>query len=239
LITTSTGMHGSIRWMAPELFHPAQAGRDNSRPTVESDVYALAMVMLEAFSGHIPFNDHTRDASVIISVTLGMQPSRPGPIATSRGLSDKIWAVIGECWRTDWSRRPSVPFVLAGLEEEAAQYVPTSEGSSITDERSDPEYSSDSEEDSITRDHGVRLYGPREPDESEELAAPPPTFPVGEAPLPFQGGIEGLNPLGLNDKLANVKLSTLSDDGVGSSSRRWASTIDDRDWFDDSTSSMF
>lgn len=47
LITSSTALHGSIRWMAPELLHPEHAGRDNGKPSAESDIYAFAMVMLE------------------------------------------------------------------------------------------------------------------------------------------------------------------------------------------------
>ncbi len=40
-------MHGSIRWMAPELLHPTQTGREHGRATAETDVYAFAMLMLE------------------------------------------------------------------------------------------------------------------------------------------------------------------------------------------------
>lgn len=50
MITTSTTMHGSIRWMAPELLHPTQSGREHGRATAESDVYAFAMLMLEVRS---------------------------------------------------------------------------------------------------------------------------------------------------------------------------------------------
>ena len=144
-MATSTALHGSIRWMAPELLHPSQAGRDSSRATAESDVYALAMVMLEvslryvshsftaqilrimpltqAFTGAIPFHDRPNDGAVVIEVTLGMRPSRPGQEATARGLTDVVWHMIEECWQTDWRKRPRTPAILKVVEDAERDFV--------------------------------------------------------------------------------------------------------------------
>ncbi|KLO06861.1 kinase-like protein [Schizopora paradoxa] len=124
MITTSSTAHGSIRWMAPELLHPMHTGREHGRATAESDTYAFAMLMLEAFTGRIPFEHQHRDATVVIDVTLGIRPPRPGPEAASRGLSDALWSLMEECWQADWKRRPRVPSLLVKLEEANKTFIP-------------------------------------------------------------------------------------------------------------------
>ncbi|TDL22635.1 kinase-like protein [Rickenella mellea] len=148
-ITTSTAMHGSIRWMAPELLHPEQAGREDSRASAESDIYALGMVILETFTGKIPFHHHMRDATVVLDVTLGMRPDRPGSEATALGLSDLVWSLIEVCWQTAWRARPRIDFVLQCLKEAQSNFVPPEEDElqSGEKERSDSEYSTDDEDD--------------------------------------------------------------------------------------------
>ena len=41
--------NGTLRWMAPELLIPEQPDTRGSRLSTRSDVYALAMVMLEVW----------------------------------------------------------------------------------------------------------------------------------------------------------------------------------------------
>jgi len=95
--TTHSG-RGTTRWMAPELFDPERFGRDSCRHTEESDIYALGMVILEIFTGRVPFCDTAMEARVIYSVTSGRRPERP-MAATVLGLSDSIWSVMERCWR--------------------------------------------------------------------------------------------------------------------------------------------
>ena len=79
-----------------------------------------------------------------------MRPERPGPVATARGLSDRLWTLMEACWQSDWRRRPRIPAVLEELESARAHFDPTlevaghapappeeyeSEGSSDDDER--------------------------------------------------------------------------------------------------------
>jgi len=42
---------GTTRWMSPELLDPDQYGLPDSRPTKQSDCYALGMVVYEVFVG--------------------------------------------------------------------------------------------------------------------------------------------------------------------------------------------
>ena len=50
-ISTSSSVNGSIRWMAPELLNPEEAGLEHARPSPEADIYAFSMLMWEV--GHI------------------------------------------------------------------------------------------------------------------------------------------------------------------------------------------
>lgn len=110
--------------MAPELLNPenpagennllvgASAGGPNkiSRPTKESDVYALAMVMIEVLSGRAPFDQH-RDTVVIFKVLSGNRPERP----TSTEVSDDVWKLIQNCWFKDPMQRSKLEGVIESL----------------------------------------------------------------------------------------------------------------------------
>lgn len=110
--------------MAPELLNPenpagennllvgASAGGPNkiSRPTKESDVYALAMVMIEVLSGRAPF-DQYRDTVVIFKILSGNRPERP----TSTEVSDDVWKLIQNCWFKDPMQRSKLEGVIESL----------------------------------------------------------------------------------------------------------------------------
>ena len=46
---------GTIQWMSPELLDPERFDLKETRPTKESDCYALGMVIYEVLSGQTPF----------------------------------------------------------------------------------------------------------------------------------------------------------------------------------------
>lgn len=98
---------GTTRWMAPELLNPEAFG-DVTRHTTKSDIYALGMVMLEIFTGRIPFHEITWDATVILKVMHGGRPPR------SVGIPDHIWHLMSLCWR-ERGRRPTAKMVLDSL----------------------------------------------------------------------------------------------------------------------------
>ncbi|KLO15815.1 kinase-like protein [Schizopora paradoxa] len=122
LITESTSTYGSTRWMAPELLDPTQSGREAGKTTSESDIYAFGMLMLEAFTGDIPYGHHRRDATVVIDVIRGIRPVLPGTEATSLGFSDNVRSVLELSWDTDWEKRPKVQDVLESLEKSNEEY---------------------------------------------------------------------------------------------------------------------
>ncbi|KAL5514576.1 hypothetical protein ACEPAG_1892 [Sanghuangporus baumii] len=95
---THTGnQFGSVRWSAPELI--LQPGA-----TLESDVWAFGMTILELFTNAAPFQHLKQDPQVIIELHKGKVPSRPG---LSSGLDDLLWDICCDCWRLDCRLRPS------------------------------------------------------------------------------------------------------------------------------------
>lgn len=98
----STPYHGrTIRWSAPEII---EARNDNSRPTKASDVYSFAMVVIEIFTGNVPFPD-LPDIPVHLAIMKGKRPSKPAN-ASKLGLSSSAWKVVEECWNKKQDRRP-------------------------------------------------------------------------------------------------------------------------------------
>ena len=120
--TSSSSSAGTTRWMSPELFDPEQFGLKDNRRTKESDCYALAMVVLEVFTGQVPFPRY--DGFIVVrKVMNGERPERPqGPEA---GWStDDLWEMLEQCWSPDPKTRPAVEAVLECLEKSSATWRP-------------------------------------------------------------------------------------------------------------------
>ncbi|KAJ1302484.1 hypothetical protein OPQ81_002802 [Rhizoctonia solani] len=105
---TTTSQAGSIRWAAPELLmeHPLKSTR--------SDIYALGMTMLEAFTGTVPYAHCRWDFNVMMMVEKGIYPTRPmDQLNDQRG--DQIWNLLVRCWDRDPVIRPSAKQVVESL----------------------------------------------------------------------------------------------------------------------------
>jgi hypothetical protein len=74
------------------------------------------MVVMEVFTGQLPFFAHRHDSQVIFQVMSGVRPKRPIQ-AGSLGLSDPIWDLAQTCWHADKPKRPSASFVLSRLHQ--------------------------------------------------------------------------------------------------------------------------
>ena len=121
---------GTIRWMSPELLDPGLFGLMGSRPTKESDCYALGMVVYEVLSGRAPFSQD-KNAVVIRKVMEGKRPERP------RGrravwFTDGLWWMLERCWRPQPHDRPNLETLLQCLG--GATLPPRSHPGHTTDE---------------------------------------------------------------------------------------------------------
>ncbi|KAL5522142.1 hypothetical protein ACEPAF_1999 [Sanghuangporus sanghuang] len=110
---TSFSGTGSARWQAPELLNPDRFGRDSTRPTSKSDVYAFSCVCFEIFSGTVPFAD-LNDGAVVTEVAV--DDNRPGWPEQHRGLTVNVWELMQRCWKTQPVDRPDMPVVVLTLE---------------------------------------------------------------------------------------------------------------------------
>ncbi|KAG8743546.1 hypothetical protein FRC10_011786 [Ceratobasidium sp. 414] len=92
----------STRWTAPELLI------DGGIYSMEADVYALGMTILEVITGRVPFHDLRNDLAVITRVVVQKtHPDRPTdliPASTRRG--DAFWQLLNHCWSFDPLLRP-------------------------------------------------------------------------------------------------------------------------------------
>lgn len=118
----------STRWEAPELL---DGGR---RASFAADIYGLACVAYQVrnilrtkqsfhifslyfqiFSGRVPFYECS-DNMLDFNIRQGVRPSRPSPLECSQyGLTDEIWDIMMECWKTDPAMRPSATTIVSRL----------------------------------------------------------------------------------------------------------------------------
>ncbi|KAF8605857.1 kinase-like protein [Ceratobasidium sp. AG-I] len=99
--TTNIG-GGTIRWMAPELL-----GEDSVERSLQADVYALGMTILEVMTGRSPFFEYKNEAAVSLAIIRGKRPSQPEEISSSTRYGDKRWNALLKCWAPEPEDRPT------------------------------------------------------------------------------------------------------------------------------------
>ena len=125
--------------MSPELLDPDSFGLKKSRPTKESDCYALGMVIYEVLSGQTPFAPLVTPL-VIRKVLQGERPGRPKGEGGKR-FADGIWEVLERCWKHQPKERINAKAVLLCLGGAPPLLLSSSDtdliAESDTDEQSD------------------------------------------------------------------------------------------------------
>ena len=105
---------GTIQWMSPELLDPERFGLKKSRPTKESDCYALGMVIYEVLSGQAPFTPWKLHR-VIHEVLRGERPKRSQGTGGTL-FPDDLWGTLELCWKHRPGDRINAKVVLRCLE---------------------------------------------------------------------------------------------------------------------------
>ncbi|THU92119.1 kinase-like protein, partial [Dendrothele bispora CBS 962.96] len=89
--SSSAHIHGSVRWLAPELMNPdivpTETGCSKTR-----DIYAFGCTVVEVLTGRPPFPEYKMDLHVMIQVLKGNRPPRP------RECFEELWTLIQRCW---------------------------------------------------------------------------------------------------------------------------------------------
>ena len=120
--SSSSRSAGTTRWMSPELLDPDRFGFKNSRPTKESDCYALGMVILEVLTGRVPFPRYT-GLVVMRKVVDGERPGRPQG-AEAAWFTNDLWGTLEQCWSPQPNVRPTVEFISECLERGSLTWQP-------------------------------------------------------------------------------------------------------------------
>jgi len=110
--------------MSPELLYPDHFGFNDSRPTKESDCYALGMVIYEVLSGQAPFTP-LKDFIVMRKVIEGEHPGRQEG-AEGLWFTDDLWWMLELCWATRAESRPSIEAILEFLGPVSRSWKPLS-----------------------------------------------------------------------------------------------------------------
>ncbi|KDQ49542.1 hypothetical protein JAAARDRAFT_63657 [Jaapia argillacea MUCL 33604] len=103
----------TTRYTAPELhlgFEDGEDGESGSYKSLASDIFSLASVILEVFTGLPPFCEFRKDAWVVLAIMSGAKPSRPRN--TKQQFSDRLWDLMEQCWTFDPRGRPLIKDVL-------------------------------------------------------------------------------------------------------------------------------
>ncbi|KAG6835373.1 hypothetical protein H0H93_002059 [Arthromyces matolae] len=110
--TSSKG--GTTRWQAPELHDPDVLQMHNTK---ESDIFAWASTCYEVFTGNPPFFEVQRETAVAFMILRGDIPTRPlkDICWKDRGLTESIWELLKDCWKTKPSERPNITSVKSRL----------------------------------------------------------------------------------------------------------------------------
>jgi len=96
--------------MSPELFGSDGLDSEESRPTKESDCYALGMVIYEVLSGQVLYAQRN-PLGVVQKILAGECPGRPqGTLGAL--FTDDIWNMVELCWKVQPADRPSLNAVL-------------------------------------------------------------------------------------------------------------------------------
>ncbi|KAG6847736.1 hypothetical protein H0H93_006259 [Arthromyces matolae] len=110
---------GSIRWQAPELLDPNS--NDIIENTFASDIYSLACVFYEIFTGNVPLCEVTNTLQIPGKVWKGTRPKCPDRLSPSwaQGLTKNIWSLMTRCWRKIPGRRPALAEIVELFESTA------------------------------------------------------------------------------------------------------------------------
>ncbi|KAF8316078.1 kinase-like protein [Clavulina sp. PMI_390] len=105
---------GRARFLAPEL---SGGQTDQFSPTQESDVFALAMTFLNAWSGEPPFPGIKNALQVSAALSIGERPTRPAfSVPLDPASNNDFWALLVDMWAQETAKRPSSNKVLKRVE---------------------------------------------------------------------------------------------------------------------------
>lgn len=104
------------RWCPPETIKPKLLEKGAAYIPSSADVWSLGMLCIELLTDEQPYSHLPRDTDAMFEIADGGVPPLPGALATSRGLNNKMWEVMSNCWSRSPKDRPSMTFVRMSLQ---------------------------------------------------------------------------------------------------------------------------
>ncbi|CAE6497077.1 unnamed protein product [Rhizoctonia solani] len=127
---SATGeLRNTLRWTAPELLNDSEDDEVNTiQKTKESDIYALAMTLLEIKTGRCPYAEYRDNNRVLRALLEKRLPKCPKEIYEF-GDGRSLWDLLISCWNHNPTARPGAQSVLQLLKLEIEP--PEDEGPTI------------------------------------------------------------------------------------------------------------
>ncbi|KAG8776672.1 hypothetical protein FRC12_000787 [Ceratobasidium sp. 428] len=102
----------SVRWAAPELFDGVILH------SMEGDVWALGMTVLETVTGKLPYDEIKYSGAVIRRIISKQLPERPSvQLLPSSPFGDRLWTLLTSCWAFEPSLRPTAAYMKDCLKD--------------------------------------------------------------------------------------------------------------------------
>ncbi|KAG1721988.1 kinase-like domain-containing protein [Suillus paluster] len=99
-------IRSNVRWAAPENFQVPEDEESTSSPQLASDIYSFGCIMLQVFTGRVPYSEYRSDHQVTVRILRGQKPARP----VTPPIADSLWDFMQKCW-IDADYRPSAKVV--------------------------------------------------------------------------------------------------------------------------------
>ncbi|KAK2465006.1 hypothetical protein APHAL10511_003082 [Amanita phalloides] len=109
---TSYKPAGSARWIAPEIMTDADDELyGGPKYTNASDIFAFAMIIIEVFTGDVPFAAKRQDLAVLRIISEGKRPDIPDEVSKHQWLCQ----LMKQCWAQDPLARPTAEKIVQAL----------------------------------------------------------------------------------------------------------------------------
>ncbi|KAF8870833.1 kinase-like domain-containing protein [Infundibulicybe gibba] len=120
----STLLGGACRWAAPETIIPSHSGGSGRQATKASDVYSFGRVMLQVFSGRIPYYHIPNQYTVLYHLYTGDGPPR----SLYPHIAGNVWDLIQMCQKVTCIPSASACPVPTSVSSTPGARVPSSPG---------------------------------------------------------------------------------------------------------------
>ncbi|KAG2053181.1 kinase-like protein, partial [Suillus hirtellus] len=101
-------IRSNVQWAAPENFQVTEDEESISSPQLALDIYSFGCIMLQVFTGKVPYSEFRSDHQVTVQILRGQKPAQP----VTPSITDAIWVFMQECWLDKLEEQPSANKVL-------------------------------------------------------------------------------------------------------------------------------